>query len=225
MTEIDRLFNRIAPVYDRLNDQLSFGSHRVWKKIALNLAEPQLGETWLDVCCGTGDMTGLLAQRVGAKGQVYGLDFAQSLLDIARQKFSPDLPIIWQYGSALDLPFPSASFDGCTIAYGLRNVVDIDRCLAEIYRVLKKNGTAVILDFHLPYDPLMRQLQEFYLNNVVVPIASQYNLRDEYAYILPSVRRFPQGRQQEQLGKKNGFICSYHHSIAGGMMGILVLQK
>jgi demethylmenaquinone methyltransferase/2-methoxy-6-polyprenyl-1,4-benzoquinol methylase len=225
MTAIDRLFNRIAPVYDRLNDQLSLGSHRVWKKIALNLADPQLGGIWLDVCCGSGDMAGLLAQRVGAGGRVYGLDFAQGLLDIARRKFSPSLPITWLYGSALDLPFANASLDGCTLAYGLRNVGDVDRCLREIYRVLQPNGTAVVLDFHLPYNPLLCQFQEFYLNNVVVPIASQYDLGDEYAYILPSVRRFPQGRQQEQLGQAIGFRYTYHHPIAGGMMGILLLRK
>lgn len=225
MTAIAQLFNRIAPVYDRLNDRLSFGSHRLWKKIALNLADPRPGQTWLDVCCGSGDMAGLLAQRVGAEGRVYGIDFAQCQLDIARQKFSPDLPIIWQYGSALDLPFPPDNFHGCTIAYGLRNVSDIDRCLGEIYRVLRPKGTAVVLDFHLPENLLMRQFQEFYLSNVVVPIARQYDCTEEYAYIWPSVRQFPQGRQQEQIGKKIGFRHSHHHSIVNGLMGILVLQK
>ncbi|NES74203.1 MAG: class I SAM-dependent methyltransferase, partial [Okeania sp. SIO2D1] len=84
-TEIQHLFNRIAPVYDQLNDNLSLGQHRIWKKMAVKWAEPQSGNRAIDVCCGSGDLTRLLAQKIGSQGQVFGLDFSSELLEVARQ--------------------------------------------------------------------------------------------------------------------------------------------
>ncbi len=225
--DINSIFNRIAPIYDRLNDSLSWGSHRIWKKMALRFAEPLPGEVWLDLCCGSGDMAGLLAQKVAPTGRVYGVDFAESQLAIAKGKFPAHIHkyIHWQLGDALNVPFATATFDGVTIAYGLRNVVDMRQCLQEVYRVLKAGGRAVILDFHLPYNFLWRQFQQFYLSNIVVPTAKIYGMEQEYAYIFPSLLRFPQGRAQEQLALSCGFHSATHYAIAGGMMGILLLTK
>jgi demethylmenaquinone methyltransferase/2-methoxy-6-polyprenyl-1,4-benzoquinol methylase len=225
--DINSIFNRIAPIYDQLNDSLSLGSHRLWKKMALRFAEPSQGEVWLDLCCGSGDMAGLLAQKVAPTGRVIGVDFAESQLAIAKHKFPAHVQqyIQWQVGDALSLQFASASFDGVTIAYGLRNVVDMHQCLREMYRVLKQGGRAVVLDFHLPDNYLWRQFQEFYLRNIVVPTAKLYGMEQEYAYIFPSLLRFPQGRAQEQLALNCGFASAMHYAIAGGMMGILVLTK
>jgi ubiquinone/menaquinone biosynthesis methyltransferase len=224
---IRALFERIAPYYDQLNDWLSLGSHRLWKKMAVRLAQPKPGEVWLDLCCGSGDMAGLLALQVAPTGKVFGVDFAPAQLAIAQRRFPPHIQkyIHWQLGDALDVPFADASFDGVSIAYGLRNVVDMRQCLQEVYRVLKLQGRAVILDFHLPYDPLGRKFQEFYLTNIVVPIATLYGLAEEYGYLYPSLQRFPQGRVQEQIALSCGFRSATHYAIAGGMMGILVLTK
>jgi demethylmenaquinone methyltransferase/2-methoxy-6-polyprenyl-1,4-benzoquinol methylase len=229
-TDIQQIFDRIAPVYDRFNDLLSLGQHRIWKKMALRWCEPQQGEKWLDLCCGSGDMTALVAQKVAPTGQVIGVDFSKELLAIASDKAKNYLPKIqkcltWQQGNVLHLPFEDNSFNGATLAYGLRNVASIPQCLSELHRVLQNGSKVSILDFHRPSDLLMQTFQDFYLAQVVVPLADRFAMTDEYAYIAPSLARFPIGSEQVKLAKAAGFTQVKHYAIANGMMGILVLQK
>ncbi len=229
-TDIQQIFDRIAPVYDRFNDLLSLGQHRIWKKMALRWCEPQQGEKWLDLCCGSGDMTALLAQRVAPNGQAIGVDFSSELLAIAAKKaknYAPKVQkvLTWQQGNVLSLPFDDNSFDGATLSYGLRNVANIPQCLSELHRVLKDQAKAAILDFHRPSDRMMQTFQDFYLNRVVVPLADRFKMTDEYAYIAPSLARFPIGSEQVKLAKAAGFTQATHYAIANGLMGILVLQK
>jgi len=229
-TDIQQIFDRIAPVYDRFNDLLSLGQHRVWKKMALRWCEPQQGEKWLDLCCGSGDMTALVAHKVAPTGQVIGVDFSKELLAIAADKAQNYLPKIqqcltWQQGNVLSLPFADHSFNGATLAYGLRNVTNIPQCLSELHRVLQTGAKVAILDFHRPSDRLMQTFQDFYLDRVVVPLADRFAMTDEYAYIAPSLARFPIGSEQVKLAKSAGFNQAKHYAIANGMMGILVLQK
>lgn len=226
-SEIRDLFDRIAPVYDQLNNGLSLGQHRIWKRMALKWSAATPGDIALDLCCGSGDLAQLLARQVGATGQVYGVDFSSGLLAIAGQRIKhqyPPLPIRWVEANALDLPFADHYFDAATMGYGLRNVTDIPRCLSELYRVLKPGAKAAILDFHRPKQPLMRAFQQWYLENAVVPAAERLGLTEEYAYIAPSLERFPTGREQVGLAQKAGFTAT-HYPIAGGMMGVLVVSK
>ncbi|MEA5476494.1 bifunctional demethylmenaquinone methyltransferase/2-methoxy-6-polyprenyl-1,4-benzoquinol methylase UbiE [Pseudanabaena galeata UHCC 0370] len=229
-TDIQQIFDRIAPVYDRFNDLLSLGQHRIWKKMALRWCEPQQGEKWLDLCCGSGDMTALVAQKVAPTGQVIGVDFSKELLAIAADKaknYSPKIQkcLTWQQGNVLHLPFADNSFNGATLAYGLRNVASIPQCLSELHRVLQNGSKVAILDFHRPSDRLMQTFQDFYLAQVVVPLADRFEMTDEYAYIAPSLARFPIGSEQVKLAQAAGFSQAKHYAIANGMMGILVLQK
>jgi len=232
--EVQQLFNQIAPSYDFLNDWLSLGQHRVWKKMAIAWANPTEGDTFLDLCCGSGDVAIALARKLrrtnkGLTGQVFGVDFSESQLAIARNRTQalPHLQkyLTWQQGNALNLEFPDQTFDGATISYGLRNVVDIPQCLAELYRVLKSGAIAAILDFHLPQDPQIQQFQAFYLNNLVVPMAKLWNLEREYTYLLPSIQRFPNGSEQVKMAIAQGFATATHYPIMSGLMGILVLKK
>ncbi|NEQ99970.1 MAG: bifunctional demethylmenaquinone methyltransferase/2-methoxy-6-polyprenyl-1,4-benzoquinol methylase UbiE [Cyanothece sp. SIO2G6] len=226
--DVQELFNRIAPVYDQFNHWLSLGQHQVWKQMTVRWSRPFLGATCLDVCCGSGDLTRLLAQAVGTTGHVTGLDFAAAQLERAKQITAVkvgDKPISWVEGDALNLPFEDNSFDAVTMGYGLRNVVDIQGALRELLRVLKPRCTVAILDFHRPYNSTMHGFQTWCLNQVVVPLASQFGLAAEYAYILPSLERFPQGFQQVQIAQATGFVNVVHYEIVGGMMGVLVAQK
>ncbi len=255
--DIQTIFNRIAPEYDRLNDRLSLGLHRVWKQMAVKWSNASPGSVCLDVCCGSGDLTQMLARQVGAKagakagaktgakaegqtygqqayrgqaygGQVYGLDFSAALLATARQRveqnFQP-LPITWIEGDALHLPFDDNQFDAATLGYGLRNVTDIPRSLEELQRVLKPGAKVAILDFHRPSNPYLRSLQQWYLDTLVVPMAAGLGLREEYAYISPSLDRFPSGAEQVVLADQAGFSHAVHYPIAADMMGILVATK
>jgi demethylphylloquinol methyltransferase len=227
-TDIQAIFNQIAPLYDQLNDRLSFGLHRVWKQMTVSWSDAQPGDTCLDVCCGSGDLARLLAQQVGAAGRVVGVDFAANQLAIAQQQNEKRLrpyPITWVKGDALDLPFDAETFDAATMGYGLRNVTNILRSLQELHRVLKPGARVAILDFHRPANAQMQNFQEWYLQAFVVSTAKECGLEDEYAYISPSVERFPQGPEQVRLAYQAGFKQAVHYPIAGGLMGVLVATK
>jgi demethylmenaquinone methyltransferase/2-methoxy-6-polyprenyl-1,4-benzoquinol methylase len=227
--QIQGIFNRIAPVYDQMNDGFSLGQHRIWKQMAVSWSQAKPGNTGLDLCCGSGDLAHLLAQQVRESGQVYGVDFSAQLLAIASDRPTPitipTAPITWLEADVLELPFPEDTFDCATMGYGLRNVVDIPRSLQELHRVLKPGAVAAILDFHRPRSALLRQFQQWYLDYLVVPLAEQMGMKQEYAYINPSLERFPDGQQQVALAQAAGFTSATHYAIAGGMMGILVIQK
>ncbi len=225
---VQALFDRIAPNYDQLNQILSLGLHQVWKGMTALWAQPPIGGTVLDVCCGSGDLAFHLARRVGRQGQVYGLDFSRSLLQIAEDRAQRDMPnyaFKWCFGDALDLPFPNQSFAGVTMGYGLRNVTDIPQALSEIKRVLQPGSWAAILDFHRPEQPGIRRFQEIYLDHVVVPWADQLGLKQDYAYINSSLAQFPTGQEQIQLADMIGFKQIKYYPICFGMMGVLVARK
>jgi demethylphylloquinol methyltransferase len=228
-TDIQAIFNRIAPVYDRLNNDLSLGIHWVWKQMAVSWSGAKSGDTCLDICCGSGDITQLMAKQVGATGTVIGADFAAAQLGNAAVKISTIYPpldqIKWVEADALDLPFTGNYFDAATMGYGLRNVTDIPRCLAELHRVIKPNSKVAILDFHRPSNNLIRRFQQWYLDKIVVPKATQLGMTAEYAYLNPSLDRFPTGDEQVKLGLAAGFSHVVHYPIASGMMGILLLTK
>ena len=224
-TEIQQIFNRIAPVYDRFNNWLSLGQHHIWKQMTIKWSEVSPGDTCLDLCCGSGDLTLLLAEEVGNTGQVFGVDFSVELLAQARQRPGKQAAIAWVEGDALDLPFSDEYFDCATIGYGLRNVQDIPRCLKQLHRVLKPGAKAAILDFHRPSNAIARGFQQWYLDNIVVPLAKANGLYDEYAYISPSLDRFPIGREQVELARSAGFSAATHYKIAEGTMGVLVVTK
>ncbi|NES94496.1 MAG: bifunctional demethylmenaquinone methyltransferase/2-methoxy-6-polyprenyl-1,4-benzoquinol methylase UbiE [Desertifilum sp. SIO1I2] len=225
---VREIFDRIAPVYDRLNDGLSLGQHRVWKQMTVKWSAAKPGDTCLDLCCGSGDLSLRLSHCVGNRGQVYGVDFSRELLAIAKTRYLetyPRYPIQWVEADALHLPFEEGYFDAATMGYGLRNVTDIPQCLRELHRVLKSGAKAAILDFHRPSLEWMRTFQQWYLDRIVVPAAQNLGLTAEYAYITPSLERFPMGEQQVVLAQQAGFRFATHYPIAGGMMGVLVVTK
>jgi demethylphylloquinol methyltransferase len=228
-TDIQAIFNRIAPVYDRLNNDLSLGIHWVWKQMAVSWSGAKLGDTCLDLCCGSGDLTQLLAKQVGNTGTVIGADFAPAQLANAAARITDIYPpltqINWTEADALNLPFADNYFDAATMGYGLRNVTDIPLCLQELHRVLKPDTKVAILDFHRPDNNLIRRFQQWYLEQIVVPKATELGMMDEYAYLNPSLDRFPTGQAQVKLGLAAGFSGAVHYPIAIGMMGVLVLTK
>ncbi|WP_017655717.1 bifunctional demethylmenaquinone methyltransferase/2-methoxy-6-polyprenyl-1,4-benzoquinol methylase UbiE [Fortiea contorta] len=226
--EIRAIFDRIAPVYDQLNDWLSLGQHRIWKEMTIKWSGAQSGDICLDLCCGSGDIALNLAKRVGKTGHVYGVDFSPNLLATAKARSQTQYPqpaITWVEADVLNLPFADNQFNAATMGYGLRNVTDIRRSLQELHRVLKPAAKAAILDFHRPSSPQLRAFQQWYLDHVVVPMATQLGVKEEYAYISPSLDRFPVGKAQVELAYQVGFAHATHYPIANGMMGVLVINK
>eukprot|EP00884_Botryococcus_braunii_P007984 jgi/Botrbrau1/17187/Bobra.0157s0078.2 len=242
------LFNRIAPVYDQLNEALSLGQHRVWKKMTVKWSGASSGNTVLDICCGTGDLAFYLAEAVGPSGTVIGVDFAAEMLEDAETRRGERLSKLrmrkgrqwaqgggagerllptmqWVQGDALNLPLEDSQIDAATLGYGLRNVADIPRALQEARRVLKPGGRLAVLDFNNSDNPLIDDFQAWALERVVVPCAQSYGLGPEYEYLRPSIKAFPSGREQERLAKAAGFSKAVHYEIALGLMGVLVAEK
>ncbi|TVP66268.1 MAG: bifunctional demethylmenaquinone methyltransferase/2-methoxy-6-polyprenyl-1,4-benzoquinol methylase UbiE [Nodularia sp. (in: Bacteria)] len=226
--EIRDIFDRIAPVYDELNNWLSLGQHRIWKEMTVKWSAAKPGDTCLDLCCGSGDLAFRLAKYVGTTGKVHGVDFSPNLLAAAKERSQNQYPqpaISWIEADVLHLPFDDNQFDAATMGYGLRNVTDIPRSLQELHRVLKPGAKAAILDFHRPQNQQLRGFQQWYLNHIVVPIAQHMGLKEEYAYISPSLDRFPTGQEQVELAHQVGFTLVTHYPIANDMMGVLVVSK
>lgn len=230
----EELFSTISPVYDELNDQLSFGMHKVWKRMTVKWSGAAPGCAALDVCCGSGDIALILAEVVGRTGSVVGLDFSGPMLtDAALREASKResnggaaAPTVqWIQGDAMDLPFEDATFDAATMGYGLRNVADIPKALHELHRVLRPGCRAAILDFNNSEDGIVDTAQEWFLENLVVPAADAKGVGDEYRYLRPSIKNFPKGKEQERLALEAGFSKAKHFEIGFGLMGVLVVAK
>jgi demethylmenaquinone methyltransferase/2-methoxy-6-polyprenyl-1,4-benzoquinol methylase len=214
---VRRLFETIAPRYDLITRVLSFGRDQLWKRQLLTLAGVSPADRVLDLACGTGDIAIAAAAR-GAKA--CGLDIAPRMIALAQQK-SRD--IYWLVGDMLDLPFADASFDVVTTGYGLRNVVDLPKALAEIRRVLRPGGRLCALDFDRPERRLTRAIYLRYLTTVGSALGwALHRDGDTYRYIPASIRRYPGARGVVRLMETAGFTAVRHVPVLGGLMAIHV---
>jgi demethylmenaquinone methyltransferase/2-methoxy-6-polyprenyl-1,4-benzoquinol methylase len=188
--EVRAMFDRIAPRYDLLNRAMTTGLDGRWRQTAAALADVAAGDRALDVCTGTGDLAFALADRVTASGEVVGVDFAERMLDRARAKAGGRPGVRFEAADALDLPFPDDAFAAATVAFGIRNVDDLDRGIAEMARVVRPGGRVVILEITTP--ARMRRFYELWFDRVVPRLGRMLG-RDAaaYAYLPASVRRFP----------------------------------
>ena len=221
---VEALFNAVAPRYDRLNDLLSLGLHRQWKRQLLSWLSPQPDERWLDLCCGTGDLALAMARKLRPDGSVLGLDAAAAPLSLAAERSGrePWLPVQWMQADALDTGLPDQDFDGVVMAYGLRNLADPFLGFQEMARVLKPGGRAAVLDFNrLPEGSAAAAFQRTYLR----PVAAGMGLADQYAYLETSVKQFLTGAEQESQAVAAGFKAAQHRPLVGGQMGVLLLIR
>ena len=223
---IKEMFNSISSRYDLLNDIFSFGLHRLWKKQLLDILNPISGEKWIDICCGTGDMTILLAKYMKSSKNITGIDSASQALLVARERSKKKYSSIeWINGDALKTNLTSNEFDGLLMAYGLRNLSSSYEGLREAFRILKPGGRAGILDFRsFKVDSIQGLFQKTYLTLYVVPLASIFGLGREYSYIKKSLVNFPSGPKQIHLAISAGFKKAEYQTIANGQMGILLLE-
>jgi demethylmenaquinone methyltransferase / 2-methoxy-6-polyprenyl-1,4-benzoquinol methylase len=159
-------FSVIADRYDLFNDIITQGMHRYWKAFLVRKAGLKVGDSALDICCGTGDITQRLSRAVENSGNITGLDFSTGMLKVAQSRSAAESLFI--QGDAMVLPIKSNSQDAITVGFGLRNLINIEACLTEVYRVLKPGGRFLSLDMGKVSIPLVRELFRFYFF-VVVP--------------------------------------------------------
>ena len=225
--KVQKMFSRLARRYDLVNDVMSFGMHRRWKRdtVELGLKSPARPLRWLDLCCGTGDMSFLAERLAGQRpARVTGLDFTLPMLAVARQRRSTEgSKASFVQADALGLPFRDGSFDVVSVGYGLRNLADLPRGLSETRRVLAPGGRAAVLDFGKPDNPVASALYWTYLK-IVMPLMGWLFHRDAdtYAYIPASLERYPAQRGVEKLMQEAGFVNVGYENRLLGTMGLNV---
>ncbi|MFN2615767.1 MAG: bifunctional demethylmenaquinone methyltransferase/2-methoxy-6-polyprenyl-1,4-benzoquinol methylase UbiE [Thermoleophilaceae bacterium] len=186
--QVRAMFDRIAGVYDRMNSLMTAGMHHAWRERAVELAGVGPGGRALDVATGTGDLALALKRRVGADGEVVGVDFSERMLELARRK-APD--VRFQAGNALELPYPDADFDAVTVGFGTRNFSDLARGLGEMARVTRPGGRVVVLEITSPRRPPLSWFFRLWFDRVVPALGRVAGDPDAYSYLPSSVRRFP----------------------------------
>ena len=206
------MFDRIAPVYDLMNRVMTMGLDLRWRRIAAE-AVVRPGDRVLDACCGTGDLA-LAARKAG--GEVTGLDFSPAMLERARRK-APSVE--WVEGDLLALPFGDGSFEAATVGFGVRNVADLERSLAELRRVLSSEGRVAILEITQPRGPLA-PFYRVWFDRVVPLIGKLLKGGAAYSYLPASVRRFPGPGELAGLMGAAGFADVSYRTFAGGIVAL-----
>jgi demethylmenaquinone methyltransferase / 2-methoxy-6-polyprenyl-1,4-benzoquinol methylase len=214
------VFDSVAEHYDIMNDLMSMGVHRIWKRIAVQLSNVRKGEQVLDLAGGTGDLTTLFEKRVGDEGNVVLADINAQMLRAGRNRLI-DRGLVGniQYTqvNAECLPFADNSFDCVCIAFGLRNVTDKDAALRSMYRVLKPGGRAIVLEFSHPIDPITEKVYDFYSFNLL-PKIGKWVAKDEgsYRYLAESIRMHPKQDELKAMMENAGFErCEYFNMTQG----------
>ncbi|MCG6201404.1 bifunctional demethylmenaquinone methyltransferase/2-methoxy-6-polyprenyl-1,4-benzoquinol methylase UbiE [Psychromonas antarctica] len=218
------VFHSVATKYDVMNDVLSLGIHRVWKRFTIDCSGIRKGQKALDLAGGTGDLTAKFSRIVGPTGQVVLADINDSMLKVGRSKLR-DMGIVgnvdYIQANAEELPFPDNFFDIVTIAFGLRNVTDKDKALASIYRVLKPGGRLLVLEFSKPiYKPLSK-FYDFYSFNVLPKLGKLIaNDSESYRYLAESIRMHPNQETLKEMMANVGFEDTEYFNLSAGIVAL-----
>ena len=214
------VFHSVAQKYDVMNDLMSMGIHRLWKRLTIELSGVRQGQRVLDIAGGTGDLAAKFSRLVGPEGEVVLADINDSMLKVGRDRLA-DRGIAgniqFVQANAQHLPFPDDHFDCITIAFGLRNVTDKDEALRSMYRVLKPGGQVMVLEFSKPTVKALNPVYDAY-SFKILPFMGKLitNDAESYKYLAESIRMHPDQETLKDMMEKAGFSqCQYHNLTAG----------
>ena len=221
---VQRIFSQIAPSYDFLNHLFSFNIDKRWRRKAIAALgwEGAPTGTYVDLCAGTLDVSEMLSRQQGFIGRVVGADFAEPMLRAGVAKIRREMvtPVV---ADALDLPLPDASAAGAIVAFGIRNVANLEAGLREVWRVLAPGARFVILEFTTPRSPVVRALFHLYFHHILPPIGAIVSgHRTAYAYLPRSVANFPIEEQLASHMRRAGFSAVEWRTLTFGVAAIHV---
>lgn len=222
--KVRQVFDSVADKYDVMNDVMSLGIHRLWKRFTLELTGLKPGQRALDLAAGTGDLAAKLAEQVGAKGEVVASDINGAMLGNGRDRLM-DMGVVgnveFVQADAQQLPFPDNYFDCVTMAFGLRNVTDKDQALRAIYGCLKPGGRLLVLEFSQPVAPGLKPLYDAY-SFQLLPLMGKLiaNDADSYRYLAESIRMHPGQQELRGMMEAAGFERCDFHNMSGGIVAL-----
>ena len=221
---VGKVFDSVAAKYDIMNDLMSAGVHRLWKRFTIELSSVRRGQRVLDLAGGTGDLTARFSELVGPEGQVVLADINAAMLGVGRDKLlDRGLAgnIEYVQADAQYLPFPDNHFDCITIAFGLRNVTDKDLALRSMLRVLKPGGRLLVLEFSKPTSELLSQAYDLYSFRVL-PLMGKVVAGDEesYRYLAESIRMHPDQETLKAMMAEAGFARVEYYNMTGGIVAV-----
>jgi demethylmenaquinone methyltransferase/2-methoxy-6-polyprenyl-1,4-benzoquinol methylase len=222
--KVAEVFHSVAGKYDLMNDLMSGGVHRLWKRMTIEMSGVRRGDTVLDIAGGTGDLTAKFSRIVGPEGTVILADINDSMLRVGRDRLT-DLGIVnnvkFSQADAQYLPFPDNSFDVITIAFGLRNVTDKDLALRSMLRVLKPGGRLLVLEFSSPANPLLSKIYDTYSFSILPKLGKLFaSDADSYQYLAESIRMHPDQETLQGMMDNAGFANTDFHNMTGGVVAL-----
>lgn len=218
------VFHSVAAKYDIMNDLMSFGVHRIWKRLTIESSGVRPGHRVLDIAGGTGDLTMQFSKRVGENGQVVLADINASMLSVGRDRlldrgYGSNIEFV--QANAESLPFPDNYFNAVSIAFGLRNVTHKDKAIASMLRVLKPGGRLLILEFSKPANPLLSEAYDKY-SFTALPMMGRLitNDSESYKYLAESIRMHPDQETLKQMMNDAGFVNTRYQNMTGGIVAL-----
>ena len=217
---VENVFNKVYGRYDLMNDFMSLGIHRVWKKNLINWMNPAHDKNLIDVACGTGDLAKLFLDLTKNNGHVTSVDPNERMIKQGKHKLKKYKNIDWVIGSAEKLPFKENSFDYYTISFGLRNTKNLDKSISEAYRVLKPGGRYLCLEFSKIQNSNLELIYKFY--SKIIPHLGKLVVGEKkpYEYLTKSIDEFLNQDEIIDLMKQNKFENSSYRNFSGGIVAI-----
>ena len=222
--KVGQVFHSVAAQYDVMNDLMSFGIHRIWKRITRELSGLRPGHEVLDLAGGTGDLSMLFSDVVGSRGRVVLSDINESMLSVGRDRLI-DKGYLQNVQFAIlngeQLPFPDNSFDLISIGFGLRNFTDKDKALKAIYRCLKPGGRLLVLEFSKPSNPILEKLYDTYSFSIIPKIGKLVaDDAESYQYLAESIRKHPDQETLKSMMCDAEFEDCDYFNMTGGIVAV-----